>query len=221
MNFSAIIFDFNGVIIDDEPVHADLFIKVLYDEEIILTEKDYWEKYLGFDDKGLFEAIYQREGKKLTPKKLKELIEKKNHLYFPALQKKFKVFDGVSLFISEVAKKYPLAVVSGALRSEIEFVLDQLGQKNLFEFIISADDTKRGKPDPEGYVMALAKLKKSHPEIKPETCLVIEDSLSGIEAAKRANMKVVALTHSYPKNELKNADWVFDSFDEIKSLVTS
>ncbi len=217
--FKTIIFDFNGLIIDDEPLHCECFQRVLMDEEIKLTETDYWNIYLGFDDKGLFEAIFLRDGKSITPKKLKDLITKKNTLYLQLIKTKIKLFPGAVDFIRNVEQKFPLAIVSGALRSEIEAVLNNADLTTAFEFIVSADDTKKGKPDPEGFVIALSKLKKKHPEIRPENCLVLEDSLAGIIAAKRAGMKCVALTHSYQKEELKQADWIVDTFTEVEKLL--
>lgn len=219
--FQALIFDFNGLIVDDEPIHYDLFKQVLEEEEITLTEKDYWEDYLGFDDKGLLTAVFERDKKKITPGKLKKLIHRKNELYFPALQSRLRFFPGVLDFIRDFKTRMPLAVVSGALRSEIEFVLDEGKIRDQFEFIVSADDTKRGKPDPEGFLIAFARLKKSHPHLLPSSCLVLEDSLAGVEAAHRALMKVAALTHTYPKNELSKADYVADRFDELRALLPS
>lgn len=221
MTFNAIIFDFNGLIVDDEPIHFECFQKVLQEEEIQLSDKDYWESYLGFDDKGLFETIFNRDGKKLTPKKLKDLIQKKNDFYFPTIEKNLKIFPGVVDFIKDVSSRFDVAVVSGALRSEIEFVLEKAGIKKCFPLIVSANDTKHGKPDPEGFVLALAQLKKKNPAIRPETCLVLEDSLAGIEAAHRARMKVVALPHTYSKEELKAADFVCGNFAEVKALIGS
>lgn len=219
--FNALIFDFNGLIVDDEPIHCELFQKVLGDEEITLTEKDYWESYLGFDDKGLIEAVFDKNAKKLTPKKLNELIQKKNELYFPTLSKKLKFFPGALDFIREMKNKYPLAIVSGALRSEIEFVLGEGGVLDLFDPIISADDTKHGKPDPEGYVLAYTKLKKIFPEIVPTTVLALEDSLAGIESAKRAQLRVAALTHTYPRARLEEEtpDYLFDNFTQVRAIL--
>src|SRR3989338_1822835 len=120
MSFNTLLFDFNGIILDDEQVHFELFKKVLSDEEIYLDEESYWKIYIGFDDKGLFEAIFKNNDKKLTPKLLKDLIAKKASLYLSAMQGHVKFFPGVIDLIKNVSEKYHLAVVSGALRSEIE-----------------------------------------------------------------------------------------------------
>lgn len=219
MPFNALIFDFNGLIVDDEAIHCELFQKVLAEEEITLTDNDYWNVYLGYDDKGLIKAVFERDKRKLTPKILKNLINKKSQLYFPALRKKLRFFPGVIEFIKKVKDTYHLAVVSGALRAEVDFGLKQAGVDSFFPIIIAADDTRHGKPDPEGFVLALAQLKKTNPEIRPETCLVLEDSHAGIEAAHRAGMKVVALPHTYTREELEDADYVVDSFGEILSVL--
>lgn len=220
-NFKALIFDFNGLIVDDEPIHCELFQKILRDEEIELSEQAYWEDYLGFDDKGLIEAVFEKNNKKCTPKKMSTLIEKKNELYFPTLKNRLKFFPGVLDFIREAKNKFPMAIVSGALKSEIEFVLKEGDILDLFDPIISADDTKHGKPSPEGYVIAYSKLKKEFSEILPETVLALEDSLAGIEAAQRAKLSVAALTHTYPKSELekKQPNFIFNNFEEIRKIL--
>lgn len=221
MSFKAILFDFNGLIIDDEPIHCELFQKVLLEEDIVVTDADYWEKYMGFDDKGLIEAVYKRDGKKLTPKVMKGLIQKKNDLYFPTLKSRLRFFEGANDFIQMVADRFPLAIVSGALRSEIDFVLEEGFLTPYFPLIVAADDTKRGKPDPEGFVIAYTRLKKDHPDIRPEHCLVLEDSLAGIEAGHRAGMKVCAMTHTFARERLGSADFIVDQFDDIVPLLKS
>ncbi|OGQ07542.1 MAG: hypothetical protein A3G32_01305 [Deltaproteobacteria bacterium RIFCSPLOWO2_12_FULL_40_28] len=219
MKFEACLFDFNGLIIDDEAIHFELFKKILREEEIDLTEKDYWEKYLGFDDKGLIEAVFLASKKNVTPKKIKDLIQKKNKLYFPALKNKLRLFPGVDEFIKKVSHSFSLAIVSGALRSEIEYVLKETNLFSFFPIIISAHETKHGKPDPEGYLLALSGLKKNNPKIVAANCLVLEDSQAGIEAAKRARMTVYALAHTYPPEQLENADKIFKNFDEIENFM--
>ncbi len=217
--FKALICDFNGLILDDEGIHLELFQRVLIDEEITLSDKDYWETYVGYDDKGMFQVLFERDHKKLTPKKLKDLVQKKGELYLPTLKERIRFFPGVIDFIHQVEKKYVLAIVSGALKNEIDFALKEGKIDHSFELIVSAEETKHGKPDPEGLVIALTRLKKNHPEFTPQSCLVLEDSLAGIEAAHRAGMKCAALTHTYPREQLAVADYVIDSFEELKTIL--
>lgn len=219
MPFKSIIFDFNGVIVDDEPIHFELFRQVLSDEGIELKEKDYWETYVGYDDKGLFTVLYKNDNKKLIHKKLKELIHKKNKLYLPTMKKKVPLFPGVKEFIEEVKNKYILTIVSGALLSEIELVLTLSGLRKAFKIIMSAEDTKKGKPDPQGFLLCLKELKKIDPTIQAKECLVLEDSLAGVEAARAANMQVIALTHTYKEEELHEADFIAKNFLEVKNVL--
>lgn len=215
MIFRALLFDFNGLIIDDEPIHCLCAQKALEPHGITLTDRDYWDIYLGFDDRGLFEEIYKRDGKKITPKKLKELIDAKHRRYVSELEKNCRFFPGVIEFIREIKKNHLLAIVSGALRSEIDLVLAKAELARTFQVVVSAEETKHGKPDPEGFMIALAKLKKNNPEVRPENCLVLEDSHAGIEAAKRVGMKTAALAHTYPKEQFGDADFVVEKFEEL------
>lgn len=219
MPFKSIIFDFNGLIVDDEPIHFELFRQVLADEGIELKEKDYWETYVGYDDKGLFEVLYQNNNKKLSPKKLKELIHKKNQLYLPTMKNKMKLFPGVKEFIEEMKNQYILAIVSGALLSEIELVLNLSGLKKAFQIIVSAENAKKGKPDPQGFLLCLERLKKIDPTIGAKDCLVLEDSLAGVQAAHAAQMKVIALTHTYRENELQKAHFIAKNFFEVRNIL--
>ena len=215
MKLRAIIFDFNGVIVDDEPLHLELFRQVLLEEGIFLTDEEYHERYLGFDDRGCFtEAL---KDNKRTPDAADEefiqaLIRRKAAYYRQAIEERFLLFPGVVEFIKSCAEKYPLAIASGALRPEIEFVLERGGISDCFKLIVAAEDVSECKPDPEGYLRALGLLNAiSDAPIQAHECLVIEDSVAGVEAAKRAGMRCVAVTNSYAAEELQAADEIVAS----------
>jgi beta-phosphoglucomutase len=215
LKLKAIIFDFNGVIVDDEPLHLELFRKVLQEEGIFLTDEDYHEKYLGFDDRGCFTAVLCDNAR--TPDAaddlfIQELIERKAEYYRQAIQERMLLFPGVVDLVRRSAEVYPLAIASGALRGEIEFVLERGEIRNCFQVIVAAEDVSECKPDPEGYLKALELLNQTRKtEILPHECLVIEDSIAGIEAAKAAGMRCVAVTNSYRADELKAADAIVTS----------
>ncbi len=215
MQLRAIIFDFNGVIVDDEPLHLELFRKVLLEEGLFLTDEDYHERYLGFDDRGCFTEALKDNNR--TPDAADEefiqaLIERKAAYYRQAIEERFLLFPGVVEFIKSCAEKYPLAIASGALRPEIEFVLARGGISDCFKLIVAAEDVSECKPDPEGYLSALDLLNAiSDAPIQAHECLVIEDSVAGVEAAKRAGMRCVAVTNSYAAEELKAADEIVAS----------
>lgn len=208
----AIIFDFNGVIVDDEPLHLELFRRVLGEESITLTDEDYHAKYLGYDDRGCFTAALNdagRTGLSANAAFIAELIERKAGYYREAIEARFLLFPGAVELVKKLAAKFPMAIASGALRGEIEVVLTRGGIRDCFKEIIASEDVTACKPDPEGYVMALAALNSGRQEpIQPNECLVIEDSIAGIEAAKLAGMQCLAVTNSYKADELAAADWI-------------
>jgi beta-phosphoglucomutase len=216
----AVIFDFNGIIVDDEPIHFELFQRVLKEEGIKLTEADYYTRYLGFDDRGAFSTAYREHGRGLTQPKLAQLIERKAAYYQEDIKSKMRVFPGVQTLIPELARKLPLAIASGALRHEIEIILSGFGLLECFRAIVSAEDVTRGKPEPEIFLKALAQLNaafsKDHP-ISPAECLVIEDSKEGIRGARRAGMKCLAVTNSHPAELLDEADGIVGSLEGIGS----
>ena len=214
----AVIFDFNGIIVDDEPIHFELFQRVLNEEGINLNEQDYYDRYLGFDDRGAFSTAYREHGRGLSQSKLAQLIERKAAYYREDIKSKMRVFPGVQTLIPELAKELPLAIASGALRNEIEIILSGIGLFAHFRAIVSAEDVTRGKPEPEIFLKALAQLNVafSHdPPIVPAECLVIEDSKEGIRGARRAGMKCLAVTNSHPAELLDEADSIVDSLEGI------
>ena len=217
----AVIFDFNGIIVDDEPIHFELFQRVLKEEGIKLTEADYYARYLGCDDRGAFTTAYREHGRALSPSKLAQLIERKAAYYQEDIKSKMRVFPGVQTVVPHLAQKLPLAIASGALRNEIEIILSNMGLLAHFRAIVSAEDVTRGKPDPEIFLKALAQLNAaliSNPPISAAECLVIEDSKEGIRGARRAGMKCLAVTNSHPAELLDEADSIVDSLEGIGQL---
>jgi beta-phosphoglucomutase len=214
----AVIFDFNGIIVDDEPIHFELFQKVLAEEGIVLTEETYYARYLGFDDRGAFIASYRDNNRELGQSKLAELIDRKAIYYREAIRNHFAIFPGVKNLIADLAGRVPLAVASGALRTEIETILSTAGLLNYFQGVVSAEDVIQGKPEPEIFLKALARLNASPGNrnwISPAECVVIEDSKEGVKGARRAGMKCLAVTNSHPAALLNEADAVVKSLEEI------
>ena len=215
----AFIFDFNGIIVDDEPIHLELFQRVLREESIDLSEPDYYARYLGMDDRGCFKAAFHEHDRELTETALAELVDRKAVYYREAIQNRMHVFPGVKKLVPLLAARFPLAIASGALRSEIETILAAIGLKEHFRAITSAEDVKEGKPEPEIFLKTLSllnsKLNHANP-IKPAECLVVEDSKEGIRGARRAGMKCLAVANSHPAEKLTEADGVVKSLDEVE-----
>ena len=216
----ALIFDFNGVIADDEPLHLELFQKVLAEEGLPLSEQDYYGKnYLGMDDRGCFTAVLEAHGRTPTEGDLQRLIDRKASYYQQSIQNRLILFPGAVDFVKLASERYPLAIASGALRHEILMALDHAGIKKYFTAIVSAEDVREGKPSPDGFVEALKWL-NNHPSrsaqpILPGECLAIEDSPFGIAAARSAGMKCLAITNSYPAERLGEAHWVVKSLEGL------
>jgi HAD superfamily hydrolase (TIGR01509 family) len=214
----AVIFDFNGIIVDDEPIHFELFQKVFGEEGIALTKAAYYERYLGFDDRGAFIAGFQDNNQPLNDAKLAALVERKAVYYREAIRNHATIFPGVKSLVANLARSLPLAVASGALRNEIEAILTTAGLINHFKAIISAEDVERGKPEPEIFLKALAALNQhnSGKAIAAADCIVIEDSKEGVRGARRAGMKVLAVTNSHPAELLNEATAVVKSLEDVE-----
>ncbi|MEO6602815.1 MAG: HAD family phosphatase [Polyangiaceae bacterium] len=201
-HFAATLFDYNGVLANDETVHLAAFQDALTPLGITLTEADYWEKYLGFDDVGAFGAILLDSGRARGSEQIAALVEAKRPLYRARAEASLPLFPGASELIRRRAARGPVGIVSGALRDEIELGIDALGVRELIVSVVAAEDTRASKPDPHGYLLGIQALSKLVPAIVAERALVIEDSLAGIEAAKAAGLPCIAVGHSYPEKEL-------------------
>ena len=215
----ATIFDFNGVLVDDESVHLAAFREVLAPLGVTFDDHAYEEKYLGFDDAGAFRAILADAGRSPTDAEVRALIEAKMPVYMSRILDALVVFPGAAELVRRRAARSVVGIVSGALRPEIEHCLAIMGVRDAVSFIISAENTKESKPDPEGYVLGIAALAATHG--RPEEAVVIEDSLAGVVAAKGAGLRCAAVTHSYPQDRLRaaGADVVVASLAELTDAV--
>ncbi|NJD61686.1 MAG: HAD family phosphatase [Deltaproteobacteria bacterium] len=212
-------FDFDGVIVDTEPLHYDAFRKVLEPLGISFTWKTYVDTYLGFDDRDAFREAFRSHGRALEDRRLSQLVEAKSRVFQEILRAGVKVYPGILPMIESLhASGVPMAICSGALRSDIDPILSGLGVARCFLHIVTADDVLKSKPDPECYVLAIRRLSHSRPQVisAPRNCLAVEDTPAGIEAAKGAGLSVLAVTNSHPAEELAGADFVTDSLENVR-----
>ena len=203
--FPATYFDFNGVLVNDELVHFETFREVLAPLGVSLSEADYLSRYLGFDDAGAFTAVLTDAGKPPSAQQVAGLIEAKRPLYMQRARAALPTFEGAAELVRRRAAAGPALIVSGALRDEIELGLEVLGVGASISAIVSAEDTRACKPDPEGYELGKRWLSERGQGALAGRGLVVEDSLAGVEAAKAAGLPCVAVTHTYSEPELLRA----------------
>ena len=212
----GIIFDFDGVLANSEPLHFRAFKAVLEEEGFSLSEPDYYNKYLGYDDVGAFTAIAADSGRPLASEQVEPLVVRKAER-LEALERDGSVlFPGARDAIVRMAVFGPIAIASGALRVEIERVLAREGLTEFFPVIVSAEDTPASKPDPAPYRTAVGRLAAaSGVALAPGECVAIEDSKWGLQSARAAGLRTIGITHSYSAEALEGAELVIDHLDRL------
>lgn len=203
----AAIFDFNGVLVDDEFVHLQLFQQLLSPLDITLTHDQYFATYFVHDDAGAFRHILQDRGVPCDPDRLRNLCAAKSAAYQNLPDSSFRFFTHAESLARDASLAVPCAIASGARGDEIRRHLHSRGLASCFRAVVSIDDVRVGKPDPEVYLEAARRLC-----ISPAACVAFEDSPGGLESARRAGMKTVAVAHSVPRERLQ-ADLVLDTFE--------
>jgi len=204
MVLQAIVFDFDGVIADSERLHLRAYQDILEPEGITLTERDYYDRYLGYDDVGVFRELGKDRGVPIDQSRMTALIERKGRRYDELASAGEMLYPGAADFIRAAASEVPLAIASGALTHEIEEILERAGLRDLFPVIVGADQTERSKPHPEPYLAAFARL-KAHTgrALEPWRSVAIEDSKWGLVSARGADLRLVAVTNTYSAAELR------------------
>lgn len=214
----AIVFDFDGVIADTEPVHLQAFQDELATVGLSLSREDYLAKYLGYSDREGFEAVARDAGRALRSDEVERLISQKTVRIQSLFASMSLMFPGVAGRIREWAPVVPIGIASGALRAEVEVILASAGLLSCFRTIVSANDPVEGKPSPAPYQLAMAQLAASSGfagDLRPERCLAIEDSRWGITAARAAGMRVIGVTTSFDAEDLAGADLVVGGVGDL------
>ncbi len=213
----AVIFDFDGVVTDSEILHFRAFNEILRNFGFELTKQEYYGTYLGMTDMDCYKALIGEGRLGIDVEQVPQLVEKKNVVFEKLAREEGQIIDGVRDFLEMLREnRVPTAICSGALLSEIEMILRQSDLRDYFGAIIAADHISNGKPDPEGFLLTLERLnKEGNQGIKGHECVVIEDSHWGIEAARAAGMRVVAVTNTYGADELTSADAVVANLTEL------
>lgn len=214
----AVIFDFDGILVDSEPMHYRAFTEVLDLLGMGFPWEEYVETYMGFDDRDAFREAFRAKGIDLDDANLAKLVAAKSRAFQDGLRNGVTAYPGaIPLIESLRAAGRPLALCSGALRSDIDPILAELGVSRSFDVIVSADDVRRSKPDPESYALAFARLSERCAALLtvPEKSIAVEDTAAGIRSAKGAGLRVLAVTNSYGAGELAEADWIVESLESV------
>ena len=210
MPLRAAVFDFDGVIVDSEPLHCRALRDALLPEGVEITDDEYVRVYLAHDDRAAIQKALDRHVGRADPERVDRIETRKIGL-FAAMLHEIPVFEGARELVLDLAAEMPVGIASGARRDEIEGVLACLGLRDAFQAIVGAEDAERTKPDPAPYSEAARRLAARAPGLAPADCIAFEDSAAGIAAALGAGMKVVGVAHSYPAEKLRAAHRVVSS----------
>ncbi len=232
----AVLLDFNGVVINDEAVHRQLLDDLLLSENLRpLTPAEYQQFCLGRSDKVYLVDLFEHRGRGLPADYLLKLIDRKTKQYHKkivALGDQLPIYPDFIPFLKQLQfQRLAIAIVTSTVRQEVEYILKTAGILTDFPLIVAGDDLPTGKPQPDGYLLAIERLNQQRQTLTadqtdslledispllPENCLAIEATLAGIEAAKAANIPVVGIAHTYPYHFMqRQANWAVDHFSEI------
>jgi HAD superfamily hydrolase (TIGR01509 family) len=216
MGLRAVVFDFDGVIVDSEPLHFRSLHDALASEGVEITREEYWAHLLAYDDRGSIRHAFERHNEPLEPARL-ERVEERKIERFAELIPEIGVFPGARELIDALAASLPLAIASGARREEIEAILAGIGLRSSFRAVVGAQDAARTKPDPAPYLEAARQLADhAGGTLAPSECVAFEDSVPGLMSALGAGMKVVGVAHSFPAVKLQSAHRVVESLRALE-----
>ena len=215
----AIVFDFDGVIANSEPLHLLAFQRTLADEGIELDADEYFARYLGYDDVGMLATLARDRGLDMTEREITTLVARKGATMSDLMQAGAVLFPGTREFVVQAAASVPVAIASGALRHEIDEILHAAGLAAYFPVIVAAGDTPESKPSPAPYRRAFERLQAhAGTALDPRRVVAIEDSRWGLESAAGAGLRCVGVTNSYPAHELPGAELVVDGLQALSLL---
>lgn len=215
---TAVIFDFDGVIVDTEPLHYKAFQRILEPLGLGFSWEQYIETYMGFDDRDAFREAFQANDRNLSQAELNKLVSEKAGVFQDVIQDGVTAYPGAVELITKLHDSgTPIAICSGALLTDIVPILELLNVSACFDLIVTADDVQKSKPDPESYQLAYNRLCALHVDkcLTLDCTIVIEDTPAGILSANSAGLKVIAVTNSYPKESLVTADHIVDSLESL------
>lgn len=215
MSLKAVFLEFSGVIVDDEEIDRELIAEILLGENLRADDDDYTKYCRGRSDRACLQDILANRGRILSDEYLDRLLKTKAKKYRQKVAQltDLPVAPHLVEFLTQLKQQnIAVGLVTGAVRSEVEYILDKIELSQYFALIVAGDDLKESKPEPEPFLLAANQL-----NLQPAECLAIEDNPIGIEAAKRAQIQVVGISYIYPLHMLqRQANWTVDDFLEIE-----
>ena len=221
----ALLFDFDGVLIDSERLHYQAFLEVAQTLGVTFDYPTYLQEFIGFDDRGVFERLIQRSDS-VPPNDTTPLVQRLSREKAEVFERMVReggvqaVPGGFDLARECRDAGVPIGICSGAIRQDIDLALDAVGEADLFPFIVSADDVARSKPDPATYKLGFQHLARQNPALLPAQTLAIEDTAAGVESARGAGLRTLGVTTTGPAAPLHRADRVHDAGDRGLEGVT-
>ncbi len=206
----AVVFDFDGVLANTEDLHLAAFQDVFAPRGWTLDRAAYFDRYLGFDDRGLVRGFGADRGLRVSDAEVEAILAEKFRRYENRVAKGQVLFPTAPAAVARLAARYKLAIASGSLRDEILNILRLNDLADAFPVVVGADDVEKSKPAPDTYVAAVARL-----GVDPAAAVAIEDAPLGMLAARAAGLFTIGITTSYPRHALSTADLVVDSLDEV------
>jgi beta-phosphoglucomutase len=204
----AVIFDMDGVIVDNNPYHVAAWRKFLKKYNLQINADDLVQNVWGRTNEDILNFVF---GKTLSKNEMLELEEAKESLYRETYKKEIKPVDGLLHFLEDLKINHvKLGIATSALQNNLDFVLSHIPIRYYFDGMVDGSQIKHGKPDPEVYLKAAEKL-----GVPPENCVAIEDSFSGIKAAQKAGMKVIGVTTTHSNEELNITNFNIHNFTEV------
>ncbi|HXD90801.1 MAG TPA: HAD family phosphatase [Candidatus Binataceae bacterium] len=214
----AIIFDLDGTLADTETLHFEAFRATLAPLGIDLGRDQYFTRLIGYTDHDCFAAAMREHDGVCDDAAIKRLMATKAATYQTMIAERDVLYPGVADFVRRCAERFPLLIATGTLKAEAEMILRRGAIRDQFLDIIAAEDVQNGKPAPDGFLAALGRvgfLLRPRPSITAPECLAIEDTAAGVEAARRAGMRVLGLCQTATAAELGGADLIRPSLAAI------
>ena len=212
----AFIFDKDGVLAETFDMHLEAFVKTFSEVGIKITKKDLIKRY-GMKTHEIVKMMMKDKEKEITEETAKNMAEKKENYYRELVEGKLKLLPGVKEFLAYLKSKgYRIGVASSASLESIKQLLIETNIEKFFDAMVSGFDIKLSKPNPDIFLECAKKL-----NVKPEDCVVVEDSVHGIEAAKRARMKSLAVTTGQTSRkdlESLNPNWILNSLEDFRKI---